>query len=381
MSPETVSDIGAIVNVRSFSLDKNPGIASIFNKRLWGFSKIYRRRWNFLDKGVRVLFYGDKGIRMAAKIEKKYESSEPVEEWISNPTGYPYHIIVNLVNKEIGKIKPTTKDELIDLYDVPLAKQGFRGMALTLFGTNPKEKRGITYPIENFNEIWNKFLDRNSLHEIPVKPREIEDRIKTYANETSKLISRFPNMSEADTISTITEPLLEILGWKILDLNEVQRQYPVKGRKGTEYVDLALKSNGEPKVFVEVKSVGTTLAESDELQVINYAFNQGVDWCVLTNGREIRVYGAFLGRTTEQRLLFRLAIEEYTNNLDKLMLISKENIQQKLGEWAKTRYATKMIKIWIQKNEGRLVEDIAKETSLEKEKVQEAFKRFMANLK
>ena len=58
-----------------------------------------------------------------------------------------------------------------------------------------------------------------------VKPSNIEDRIKAYVNEKSKMISKFPNISEADTISTLTEPLLEILGWKILDLNEVQRKY------------------------------------------------------------------------------------------------------------------------------------------------------------
>jgi predicted type IV restriction endonuclease len=381
MSLETVSEIGAIVNVRSFRLVKNPGIASIFNRRLWGFSKRYYKRWNLLHKGVRVLFYGDKGIRMAARIEERSESSEPVEEWTSNPTGYPYHIILNLVNKEIGEINPITKDELVDVYDIPLAKLGFRGAALTIFGIKPKETPSITYSIDKFNSMWNEFLKKNNLYEGPIKPSNIEDRITTYVNEKSKLISNFPSMSEADTISTIIEPLLEILGWKILELNEVQRQYPVKGRKGTEYVDLALKSNGKPKVFVEVKSVVNTLDENAELQVINYAFNEGVDWCVLTNGREIRVYGAFLGRTTEQRLLFRLTIEEYTKNFDKLMLISKENIQQKLGDWAKTRYVTTMIKTWIQKNEERLVEDIAKETSLEKEKIQEAFKRFMADLK
>lgn len=360
--------------------EKNPGIASIFNKRLWGFSKRYRRRWNHLDKDVRVLFYGDKGIRIAAKIEKKYESSEPVEEWTSNPTGYSYHIILNLINEKIENISPITKDELVNVYNIPLAKLGFRGFGLTVFGVKPKETPGITYPIESFNEIWNKFLETNGLHEIGVKPSKIEDRIKAYVNEKSKMISNFPDISEADTISTLVEPLLEILGWKIPDLNEVQRQYPVKGRKGTEYVDLALKLNGQPKVFVEAKSVGTALDEAAERQVINYAFNHGVDWCVLTNGREIRVYGTFYGKTTKQRLLFRLAMEEYVKKLGELMRISKENIQ-KLRDWAKTRYAAKMIKNWIQKNEERLVEDIAKETSLEKEKVQEAFKRFMANLK
>ena len=163
MSPEAVSTIGAIVNVGSFRLDKNPNIASIFNKRLWGFSKRYHRRWKYLDKGVRVLFYGDKGIRMAAKIEEKYESSEPVEEWASNPTEYPYQITLNLINEKIENVRPITKDELVNVYNVPLAKLGFWGIGLIVFGVKPEETRGITYPIETFNEIWNKFLEINGL--------------------------------------------------------------------------------------------------------------------------------------------------------------------------------------------------------------------------
>jgi len=380
MSQKTISDIGAIVNLRSFRLDKNPNVASLFNKGLWGFSKRYRRRWGFLGKGARVLFYGDKGIRIAARIEKKHESSELVEEWASDPTGYPYHIILNLINKKVGKINPIARKELVDVYNIPLAKQGFRGMGLTIFGVRPKKTPGITYPIEKFNEIWTEFLNRNNLSEIPSGPSGIADEITAYVAEKSKMISQFPNMSEADTISTIVEPLLGILGWEILDLDEVQREYQIKGRKGTDSVDLALKLNGQPKVFVEVKSVGTALDEVAERQVINYAFNEGVDWCALTNGREIRVYGAFYGKTTQQRLLFRLAIEEYLNNLNELMRISKKKIQ-KLGDYAKTRYATKMIKRWIQKSEDRVIEDIASETNLEKQKVREAFKRFMADLK
>lgn len=166
MSTDIVHDIGAIVNVRSFDSDKNPNIASIFNKELWGFSTRYCKRWNFLRKGVRVLFYGDKGIRIAATVREKHESREPVREW-ANSTGYPYHIIMNFINKQTENTRRITKDELVDVYDIPLAKRGFRGMALTIFGMNPKEKDGITYPIEKFNEIWSKFLERNDLHEKP----------------------------------------------------------------------------------------------------------------------------------------------------------------------------------------------------------------------
>jgi hypothetical protein len=88
-----------IVNVVSFR--HNPHVRSIFSKGVLGFTERNRKRWDLLENGVRVLFYGDKGVRLAGYIKNKYESREPVTEWIKNPTGYPLHITLDLVARNL----------------------------------------------------------------------------------------------------------------------------------------------------------------------------------------------------------------------------------------------------------------------------------------
>lgn len=164
-----MSEVGVIINLVSFNKRKNPHISSIFETGLRGFSDTtkHRNSWNHLGKGTRVLIYGDKGIRMAGVIEKKYYSDEPVSHWVKNPTGYPLHINLNLLNTTVDNIQPITREELVARYNIPVAKLGFKGWALTVFG-GPSMK-GITYPIQKFNRIWDDFVKRNNLPEVPVK--------------------------------------------------------------------------------------------------------------------------------------------------------------------------------------------------------------------
>lgn len=118
------------------------------------------------------------------------------------------------------------------------------------------------------------------------------------------------------------------------DLDEVQREYLVRIGEKTEYVDIALKINNKPFVFVEVKPLGAPLYDHLAEQPIKYANAEGVSWCVLTNGSELRVYNAFWKiKGIEQKTLFKLSIDEFKEKIDKLELLSKGNI----GFWENRR--------------------------------------------
>jgi predicted type IV restriction endonuclease len=52
--------------------------------------------------------------------------------------------------------------------------------------------------------------------------------------------------------------------------------------RGTFY-DLAVKVGDKIRYLTEVKSAGTTLAESHLRQVVNYGAHHGIEWVVLTN--------------------------------------------------------------------------------------------------
>src|SRR4051812_42559551 len=89
--------------------------------------------------------------------------------------------------------------------------------------------------------------------------------------------------NEANTKALLIEPLIAALGWNPIDLDVVERE--VKVFEGT-YLDYALKVEGKPRVYVEAKGIKENLDDKKFIaQTLNYANNDGVVWCVLTNGR------------------------------------------------------------------------------------------------
>ena len=80
----------------------------------------------------------------------------------------------------------------------------------------------------------------------------------------------------------ILAPILAELGWDPAG-REVLWEYPVGGRKSGGKADIALTANDSIRAIIEAKAPGTDLAQHIE-QVLNYAFFEGVDICVLTDG-------------------------------------------------------------------------------------------------
>jgi predicted type IV restriction endonuclease/predicted transport protein len=105
--------------------------------------------------------------------------------------------------------------------------------------------------------------------------------VKVKANPSLKV-------NEENTAVVLVEPMLAALGWDPTDLSVVDRQYRVYD--GTK-LDYALRVDAKPTLFVEVKGLGKSLDDSKFIaQTVNYANNEGVMWCVLTNGVSYRVY-------------------------------------------------------------------------------------------
>lgn len=135
--------------------------------------------------------------------------------------------------------------------------------------------------------------------------------------------------NEANTKVLLIEPLLASLGWDTGDLDVVEREYRVYDNTSLDY---ALKIDGEPRLFVEAKGVGKNLDDKQFIaQTVNYANNEGVLWCVLTNGLTYRVYKTNEPVPMEQKLLFEVDLRgadaTTTGDMAKsLALISRHSI-------------------------------------------------------
>ena len=139
---------------------------------------------------------------------------------------------------------------------------------------------------------------------------------------------RASGANEANTKALLVEPLLDALGWDTSDFDQVEREYRVYD--GTT-LDYALKVGREPRLFVEAKAVGKQLDDKVFIsQTVNYANNEGVVWCVLTNGLAYRVYKTNEPVAMQEKLLFEVDLTEGTeaaSDLAKaLQLFSRESL-------------------------------------------------------
>jgi len=220
--------------------------------------------------------------------------------------------------------------------------------------------------------------EKDKIEPPPVSP---PTPIDDYIEHAKALIERHPTMSESNTVSTLIEPLLEILGWNIRDLDEVQREYAIRMGEKTEYVDIALKVNNRPVVFIEAKSVDTRLRDHLAQQPIRYANAEGVSWCVLMNGRELRVYNAFWKiKGIERKMLLKLSINELKDKTDKLLLLSKANvISGKLDEEGEFEHAKRITSEWLKQKENNIVKGIMElDPSLKEDSVRRVLRKIRA---
>lgn len=136
------------------------------------------------------------------------------------------------------------------------------------------------------------------------------------------------NANEANTKALVIEPMLMALGWDLADIDAVERE--VKVYDGT-LLDYALRVDGVARVYVEAKSISGNLDDKKFVaQAINYANNDGVLWCVLTNGIRYRVFKTNEVAAMEGKLLFEVDLHQpdqsMAQKVEQLGLIGRQSV-------------------------------------------------------
>ncbi len=141
---------------------------------------------------------------------------------------------------------------------------------------------------------------------------------------------RREGIGEQNTKATLIDPILSALGWDIQELDEVSREYRRKPQDNP--VDYALFLLRSPRLFVEAKALEKDLNDRRwASQILGYATVVGVEWCVLTNGDEYRLYNSHAAVDVDEKLFRTVCISDPTqeqHTLDTLELLSKD----KMGE-------------------------------------------------
>lgn len=136
--------------------------------------------------------------------------------------------------------------------------------------------------------------------------------------------------TEADTGTKFILPLFRALGWDVESANELKEQQ----RELNKPADIVLITNGIPRIVVELKQLSVNLdgyythANKKTYfvdQAVQYAWNRRIDWAILTNFQEIRLYNARAAADAE-RMVFRITVNELLDRLDDLEYITRNAI-------------------------------------------------------
>jgi hypothetical protein len=118
---------------------------------------------------------------------------------------------------------------------------------------------------------------------------------------------RKDGLKEYSTRTIFIDPLLQSLGWDVRDPDEVELEYPTIDGKSVDY---APKINRKPVLFVEAKPLNDSLTDVKSItQVVGYAANAGVVWCILTNGVTYKVYCSTEKAEAPDKLLFEISFD------------------------------------------------------------------------
>ena len=144
-------------------------------------------------------------------------------------------------------------------------------------------------------------------------------------NRIQQIRERKEIIGEQNTKATLIEPVLGALGWNLLEIDEVRREYKRKPQDNP--VDYALFLNRTECLFVEAKSLEKDLSDRKWVsQNLSYATVVGVRWCVLTNGDEYRIYNSHAAVDVDEKLFRIVRVSDNDTKLltDTLLLLGRE---------------------------------------------------------
>ena len=155
--------------------------------------------------------------------------------------------------------------------------------------------------------------------------------LETLLNQLSEKIEKLRRQSigEQNTKSILIEPMLKTLGWDIEDFDEVRREYrPMSADNPVDYVLLSKKS---PKLYVEAKGLGEKLSDRKwSNQIMGYAAMAGVEWVILTDGNEYKIFNAHAAMPIDEKLFRETRVTGDSQlAIDTFQLLTKVNVENR----------------------------------------------------
>ncbi len=152
-----------------------------------------------------------------------------------------------------------------------------------------------------------------------IQREQISRRLKDYKKRY--LTKKYAELDESATRLMINSFLTEVLGYTELD--EIKTEYLIN----STYADYIIQIARKKHMVIEVKAIQIDLSEKHTRQAINYAANEGIDWVLLTNGRQFNLYKVVFKKPIVQKLIFSFNLldkDHFKASVDYFVLMTKK---------------------------------------------------------
>ena len=156
-------------------------------------------------------------------------------------------------------------------------------------------------------------------------------------------------VNEMNTRASLINPMLNALGWRVGDLRQVHLEF--RYQPSDNPVDYALMEGEKPSLFVEAKALGKNLDDPKLAgQIMGYASVAGVDWVVLTDGNEYRIYKAHASVPIDQKLFRTIRLTDDDDGVAEILgLLSPEGLQERrLEQYWQAQFVDRQVAIILE---------------------------------
>jgi len=206
------------------------------------------------------------------------------------------------------------------------------------------------------------------------------------------LIRGEKDLLEEDVKIKFINPLLIGLGWDVEGLDEVK--FEQRTPKGHIYFALRTDGTAPPEILYEIKAFGENLEgyrivggknQTYPKKAIDDAWSMNVDFCVLTNFKELRLYYTKV-KNPQEGLIFKLKYEEYLteDGFEKIWSLSKENVKAGILERFEKKRTREDVSVEVVKELFRLrkilMDTIYERNNLSLDELKESVQRILDRL-
>jgi hypothetical protein len=127
--------------------------------------------------------------------------------------------------------------------------------------------------------------------------KQMEKSLREYRK---KYLTNKKNLEvdESATRIMVNNFLTTVLGYE--ELVDIKTEYNIRG----EYADYVVQLARKKHIVIEVKSIQIDLNDRHLRQSFSYAANEGIDWILLFNGKQINLYRVIFGKPITHHLIF-----------------------------------------------------------------------------